>query len=108
MAASEGVGGVDVAVARDAEGGGVGLTGDASRSLLADLAHPDALVAGRQLVGAVDLGVASYAEEGGVGSTEENGGGGFAGVAGLGGEGPSCRRRGERLAVRFLESPHLR
>ena len=76
MAAGEGIGGVDVAVARDAECGGVGLARDVSGSLLADLAHPDACVAGGELVGGVDLGVAWDAQEGGVCPAEE------------------CRRRG--------------
>ncbi|GER34407.1 arginine/serine-rich zinc knuckle-containing protein 33, partial [Striga asiatica] len=73
VAAGEGVGGVDVAVAGGAEGGGVGLAGDGGGGLLADLADPDARVAGRELVGGVDVGVAGEAEEGGVGAAEHGG-----------------------------------
>ncbi|GAB2291498.1 hypothetical protein Dimus_025752 [Dionaea muscipula] len=83
VAASERVGGVDVVVAGDAEGGGVSLAGDSGGSLLADLAHPDSVVAGGELVGGVDLGVAGAAEEGGIGTAEEEGRRSVAGIAGF-------------------------
>ena len=47
VAASEWVGGVDVAVARNAEGCGVGLARDVCWGLLADLADQDTLVTRR-------------------------------------------------------------
>jgi hypothetical protein len=87
MAASEGISGVDVAVAGEAESGGISLAGDVSGSLLADLAEGDARVTGGEFVGGVDLGVAGGAEEGGVRAAVEGGGGGFAGVAELGSHG---------------------
>ena len=71
VAASEGISGMDVGVARDAQHGGVGLARNGGGSLLADLTHPDALVPGGELVGAVDFAVAGAAEEGGVRAAEE-------------------------------------
>jgi len=61
VAAGEGVGRVDVAVAGEAEHGGVGLAGDVRGRLLADLAERYAWVARGELVGGVDLGVACSA-----------------------------------------------
>lgn len=104
VAAGEGIGGVDVGVTRDAEGGGVGSASDAGRSLLADLAHPDALVARSQLVGAVDLGVAAHAEKGRVGSAEELSRGSLARVTGSSRYGPAARERAASLF--FLTRSH--
>ena len=87
MAGGEGVGGVNIAVAGETERSGVGLAGDVSGGLLADLAEGDARVAGGELVGGVDLGVARGAEEGGVRAAVEGGGGGFARIAELGSHG---------------------
>lgn len=84
VAGSEGVDGVDVTVAGEAEGGGVGLACEVSGGLFADLAEGEAGVAGGEHVGGVDLGVAGGAEEGGVRRAVEGGGGGFAGVTELG------------------------
>jgi hypothetical protein len=53
VATRHGVSRVDVGVACDTEGGGVGLTRDGRGGLLAHLAHPHALVARRQLVGRI-------------------------------------------------------
>lgn len=106
VAAGEGIGGVDVGVARHAEGGGVGSARDTSRSLLADLAHPDALVARSQLVGAVDLGVATHAEEGRVGSAEELSRGSLARVTGSSRYGPAARERAASLFL-LARSHHL-
>lgn len=106
VAAGEGVGGVDVGVARDAEGSRVGSARDAGRSLLADLAHPDSLVARSQLVGAVDLGVAADAEERRVGSAEELSRGRLARVARASRHHPATPERGSALV--FLTSSHHR
>ena len=85
VAASKGVNRVDVGIARGTEGGGVGIAGDGSRSLLADLAEPDTWVARAGGVG-VDLVVAAKAEESGVVAAEEGSGCRLAGVAeGFGG-----------------------
>ena len=84
VAASEGIGGVDIAVASDAEGGSVGLAGDMSWSVLADLAYPDPGVAGGELVGGVDLGITADTQKGGVGAAEKSGRSRFTGVAELG------------------------
>jgi len=90
VAAREGVGRVDVWVARDTESGGVSLARDSRGGLLADLAHPDALVARRQLVGAVNLGVASDAEKSGIGAAEKRRRSQFAGVTWLWRHGPAA------------------
>jgi len=60
VAARERVGRVDVGVAGGAERGGVGAAGDGGGGVLADLAQPDARVAGP---GAVRPGVAAGAQE---------------------------------------------
>lgn len=73
MAAGEGVGGVDVVVAGEAEDRSVGLAGDVSGGLLADFAEGDARVAGGELVGGVDFGVAGETEEGRVRAAEQGG-----------------------------------
>lgn len=61
VAAGEGVGGVDVTVAGEAEHGGVSLAGDVRGRLLAYLAERNAWVARGELVGSVDLGIAGAA-----------------------------------------------
>lgn len=78
VAAGEGIGRVDVAVAGEAERGGVGLAGDVRGRLLAYLAERYARVARGELVGGVDLRVAGSAEEGGVRAAVQGGGGGLA------------------------------
>lgn len=83
VAARERVGRVDVGVARDAEGRSVGLARDGRRSLLADLAHPHALVP------RVELGVAGQTEENRVDSAEKRCRAGLARVAKLGCHAPS-------------------
>lgn len=94
MAAGEGVGGVDVAIAGAAEDGGVRLASDGSGSLLAHLAHPHALVLHhrRRYLGGgiVQLGVASHAHETGVGAAEEQRRGGLAVAAGFRRHIPYC------------------
>ena len=83
----EGVGGVNIVVAGDAERSGVVLIGDMSGGLLVDLAEGYARVVGGELVGSMDLGVTRGAEEGGVGATVEAGSGRLAGIAELGSHG---------------------
>ncbi|KAK4777953.1 hypothetical protein SAY87_018140 [Trapa incisa] len=81
VAASKGVGGVDVRVAGRAEGCGVGAAGDGCGGLLADLAEEDPLMPRCQLVGPVDLLVAAEAKEGSVRPAEERRRRSLAGVA---------------------------
>ena len=102
MAASERVGGVDIAVACDAESGGVGLARDMGRSLLADLAHPHPRVARGELVGRMDLGVTGHAQKGGVGTAEESGRGRFTGVAELGRHPPTFHFNNNHVSTRVL------
>jgi len=68
VAAGEGVGGVDIAIAGKAERGGVGFTGHMRGRLLAHLAEHDARVARCELVGGMNLRVTGAAEEGRVGA----------------------------------------
>lgn len=49
---------MDVAVAGDTEGGGVSLACHMHWLLLADFAHLDSRLTGREVVGVVDFGVA--------------------------------------------------
>lgn len=63
VAASEGIGGVDVVVAGDAESSGVCFACDVSRSLFTDFAECDAVMAGGEFVGGVDVGVTGDTEE---------------------------------------------
>lgn len=77
------IGGVDVAVAREAEGGGVGLASDVGGGLLADLANNHPGVAGGQPVGSVDPHIAAHAQEGRVWAAEKRRRGRFTRVAEL-------------------------
>jgi len=59
VAAGEAVGGVDIAVAGEAESSGVSLAGHMRQRLLAQLAERDARVARLELVGGMNLNVRS-------------------------------------------------
>nr|GMC93227.1 hypothetical protein Iba_chr05bCG0340 [Ipomoea batatas] len=113
VALSQGIGGVDVVVARDAEGGRVRLARDASGDLLADLAHPDAPVGPGRTARVVHRSVARNAHEGGVGPAEDRRHRGLAVVAGLGrrvgrggGRSPSAGKTFEADADTTLDHTH--
>ena len=59
VVAGEGVGGVDIAVAGEAESGDIGLVGHMRRRLLAHLTEHDMRVGRRELVGGMNLRVRS-------------------------------------------------
>ena len=83
VAAGERVGRVDIGVARDAQSRRVCLARDGRRSLLADFAHPHALVP------RVELGVAGQTQENRVDSAKQRCRDGLARVAKLGCHAPS-------------------
>lgn len=63
VAAGEGVSGVDVVIAGDAESGGVCFACHVSGCLFTDFAECDTVVAGGEFVGGVDVGVTCYTKK---------------------------------------------
>lgn len=71
MAAGQGIGRVDIAVASDAERGGVRLASEAGGCLLAHFAHPHPLVARPEFASGMHFGITPHAEKSRIRAAEE-------------------------------------